>query len=456
MVRHHIMERYQKTYRPRLLKAQKSDAILEELVRAYFEFSRDNPAMIRIANWALLEGDGEPWEGEDDAHHLYYASIVEAQKRGSIRDSFHDLSGLTALGRSFINKKSERKKVTAMKKEFPHITETYGELFKLPYQALRWEALRTALEMEFFDHFKTPVTAEEIAIKLGLHPKNTEYFCNVLVSMELLVKSKGRFQNTSKTEAFFTTGKDTSLGKALLYMSSWSAPLLNGGMNTRLREGPPPPMDMQDPSVWARAMKETRNFNRCGRAQHMAREVSGLPEFGSFKKMMDMGCGDGMNGVAVAGSHPDVECILFDRPSVCAVAQQTIEEYGMEDRVHTLEGDFTRDSLGEGYDFIMANYCLGMDRDALPHIMEKVCHALTPQGVFMITTSVLTREETAPKDSLLSWLGPLMQGMDFALQPGIMEKEMFRVGFSWVETRTVTNLGAPHGPVVIITGRKKL
>ncbi len=58
---------------------------LEELIRALFNFYRDNPTLVRLSNWALLEGDTAPWSGEERLHHRYYSTLVRAQKEGIIR-----------------------------------------------------------------------------------------------------------------------------------------------------------------------------------------------------------------------------------------------------------------------------------------------------------------------------------------------------------------------------------
>ncbi len=68
--------------------------ILRNLMRAMFSYYRNNPTMVRIANWANLEGDHEAWGGESDWHHRYVGQIEAAQRRGEIRD---DISPFRAL-----------------------------------------------------------------------------------------------------------------------------------------------------------------------------------------------------------------------------------------------------------------------------------------------------------------------------------------------------------------------
>ena len=60
--------------------------ILESVMTSMFSYYRNNPTMVRIANWSLLEGDTEPWGGESEWHHLYIGLIRDAQARGEIRE----------------------------------------------------------------------------------------------------------------------------------------------------------------------------------------------------------------------------------------------------------------------------------------------------------------------------------------------------------------------------------
>ena len=111
-----------------------------------------------------------------------------------------------------------------MKKELPKPIFDSGKLFMLPYEALKWELLKSAIELNMFDLLGTPTSALEIAEKLSLHPANTEYMLDALVAMGCLTKTNNRYTNTHQTEQFLTTGKDTSLGSCLLFMSNWTMP----------------------------------------------------------------------------------------------------------------------------------------------------------------------------------------------------------------------------------------
>ena len=70
---------------------------LEALVRSMFAFYRDNPTMMRLANWGRLEGDLEPWPGEEQWHHLYVDRLRAAQRRGELRDDIAPYRALVLI-----------------------------------------------------------------------------------------------------------------------------------------------------------------------------------------------------------------------------------------------------------------------------------------------------------------------------------------------------------------------
>ena len=105
-----------------------------------------------------------------------------------------------------------------MKKSLPDPPMKDNGLFAFPYGALKWELLKTSIELHVYDHLTTPDTAEGLAAKLSAHVGNTELFLNALVALGCLSKADGFFKNTPMAQAFLSNGEDTSIGAFLLYM----------------------------------------------------------------------------------------------------------------------------------------------------------------------------------------------------------------------------------------------
>lgn len=343
-----------------------------------------------------------------------------------------------------------------MKKELPKPEFDTGTLFQLPQEALKWELLKTAIELDLFDQTKVERTSAEIADELSLHPANTEYALNALAGLGYLSKTDNRFRNTPQTELYLTSGRDTSIGRFLLLMEEWTLPVLNGGMKGLIKNGPPKKPDIVDPQIWERSARLSINHSRCGRAQIIARHVSGLPEFSSFTNILDLGAGPGIIGIAVTAAHPSAECVIFDQPVVTRVADEVVREYGMENRVTVKSGDYMRDDFGSGFELIMANFTLNFYRDRLDQIMTKVHDALRPGGVFMVTSDAQDQDGTKPADTVIGWLPTVLQGNDISFKTGQIARAMLEAGFASTEQKTLTdNELEAHGPMEMIIGRKR-
>lgn len=342
-----------------------------------------------------------------------------------------------------------------MKKPLPDPQMQAKELFALTHGAVKWELLKAALILNLFDGLSEPRTAEEVASAYAMHPPNTEHFLNALTALGYLVKNNGRYCNTSATESLLTRDKETFLGEALLFMEAWHRPLQNGVLLNLVRNGPTPMQDLADENLWQKAARISLNACRAGRAQAIASQVAALPEFPSFSRMLDLGSGAGMIGIAVAAAHPSLECWLFDKPAVCRVADEVIAEYGMEDRVATLGGDYLVGAIGEDYDFVMACHTLNYFCDRLEEILVKVHRALRPGGVFMVVSDGLIRERTAPADTVISWLSTALQGVGMSFERGKIADAMLQAGFVTTQNRMLEDVDIEtHGPVELTVGRK--
>ncbi|CCK81453.1 MULTISPECIES: methyltransferase [Desulfobacula] len=344
-----------------------------------------------------------------------------------------------------------------MKKSLP---TDFPELnyHELPYIAIRWETVKTALQLGLFDLLPEPQSASDIAVRVECDAKNTEYLLNALTALGYLYKKDGLFCNTEQTERFLTSRGDTGLAESLLAYDQWNEPALNGRMLTLVKEGAPLSRDMVSEQVWADSARKSINGSRCGRAQGIARLLSLLPDFDQWQKVLDIGAGPGLIGIAVAAAHPTLECCLFDRPVVIDVAQETIKEYGMEDRVKTISGDYSVDPFGEGYDAIIASYTLNFynETEKLAPIMEKCFAALNPGGSLIVFSDGLSEEKTQPTDMVISWLPTSLMGQDFSFEEEVLPRAMLAAGFDSVRTKTLTDqFISPLGVTEFHVGRKR-
>ncbi|MEA2051345.1 MAG: methyltransferase [Euryarchaeota archaeon] len=338
-------------------------------------------------------------------------------------------------------------------KKLPEVNERFEDLYRMLIGPIRSKLLLTGIELGIFNQLSEPKSAEAVADAIGTHSENTRLFLDGLAASDLTVKRNGLYQNTPVTQAFLVEGSSTFLGQMFTLQSQMWDPTIND-MSRLVKEGAPqhsPDTDMGSEEMWAQFAAFMANYERAGVAQQAVEIVSELPEFPSFRKMLDLGGGPGVTGIAIVGAHPSMKGVIFDRPAIIKVAETFITEYEMEDRMAVLAGDYNGDSIGEGYDLIWASNTLNFARHDLDSLMKKIYDALNPGGVFISFCEGLTNERTKTDFVVLSMMSIALMGQDMCFDQGEIGDSMLRVGFKSVRSRT---LDVPWSTADLDIGRK--
>ena len=337
-------------------------------------------------------------------------------------------------------------------RKLPEVNESFEELYRMLIAPIKSKLLLTGIELKVFDQLSEQRSAEAVAEALGTHPENTRLFLDGLAASDLVVKQDGLYQNTSVAQTFLVENTTVFLGP-ILTITAQTFFAIND-LPKLVKEGPPPPSpeaDMGSEQIWAQFASAVANGERAGIARQAPEIVSELPEFPSFKKMLDLGGGPGLIGIAIVAAHPSMKGVIFDKPAVVKVAETVIKEYEMEDRMEVLGGDFNHDPIGEGYDLIWASSALSLAKDDMDSLTKKIYDALNPGGVFLVLHEGLTYERTKPDAMVLSMMPLALTGQDMRFDQGFIADSMLRVGFKSVRSRT---LDTDWGPMDLDVGRK--
>ncbi|MBP2132495.1 SAM-dependent methyltransferase [Methanomicrobium sp. W14] len=340
-------------------------------------------------------------------------------------------------------------------RKMPKIKNSFKELYKKLLTNQETNIFIAAIKLGIFRELSYWKSSEELAEKHNFDPENTAVIMNSLASLDLIEKKKGLFRNLPAAEEFLASNDDTYLGEFFLSSFRWYN-LSSDDICSLVKYGPDKCMHKnktESEGIWAEQAELSVNYQRAGMVQLASRIVSSLPEFGSFRKMLDLGCGPGLFGISIAMGHPSMNAVLFDRPAVSKVAERLIGEYGMEDRVKAVGGDYINDPLGKNYDLVWASMTLNFAGDSLNDVIKKVCDSLNPGGVFVSFSDGKTNGGTKPKEMVLGTLMPALYGNDMGLNEGVIAGAMLKEGFKSVHSRAVMT---PVGEVMVDTARKEV
>jgi len=351
------------------------------------------------------------------------------------------------------------RKNTLEPRKLPVVNLNFIDLYRLVISPIKTSLLLAGIELRVFDLLSDPRSAEDVAEILKTHPEKTRTLLDGLAAFDLLEKKDGLYANSMMAETFLVETSPAFAGDFLCDQWRYIEPAL-GDMKGIIVRGPQieknrdhgTDNELQSEEDLARWLTAVAEYERAGMAQTVARLISELPEFPSFRKMLDLGGGPGLIGMAVVASHSTMKGVIFDLPPVAELAKKFVRDFGMVDRVVILPGDICDDPLGEGYDLIFASASLYTCKRDLDSAIEKVHAALNPGGVFASLHEGLTCEMTKPEIMKLGWLPSELRGRYLAFQRGEIRASMRRAGFVSISSRTVD---CPVGPLDLDVGRKR-
>lgn len=268
-----------------------------------------------------------------------------------------------------------------------------AEIFQLGYY---WETkiLLTAVSLDLFSVLDAkPKTAAEAAQRIGANARALELLMNALVAIGLLTKEGDRFANTSVAQTHLVKTAPGYVGHLLiLHDAEWNN---WGKLEQTIRTGRSPVTKHvfeTDPELGANVLSVLHRIGeQSGPA--LARRL----KLDEARTMLDLGGGAGTNAVAFCTVYPNLKATVFDLPQTLRVAERTVKQAGLEDRIILKPGNFNIDPLGGCYDFVLMSDVLHYQDAASNAALVKKVHAhLNPGGRLVIKDRFLDETGTSP------------------------------------------------------------
>jgi len=257
--------------------------------------------------------------------------------------------------------------------------------------------LLTAVELDLFTHVGTGANAADVARRAGTDPRATEILLNALAAIGALLKRDGTFFNTPATAQYLVAGSPDCARPALMHtvhlFDSWATLTRCVRSGTAVRAG----AGAED-SQWTESFIEAMHW----RAQKDAAELARIGRAQDVRRMLDVGGGSGVYSIAFAKANPALHAEVLDREPVTRIARRHILAEGLEDRVTTRVGDFTRDDLGSGYDLVLLSaICHMLSPEENRSLLARCFRALAPGGRLLIRDFILDPGKTSPPQAAL-------------------------------------------------------
>lgn len=271
---------------------------------------------------------------------------------------------------------------------------------------------------------------------------------SALVSMDFLDRDGDIFRNNQFSQTFLTNSSKFYQGGIVYMFENWYEAW--GGLYDTVKSGKPSALMHQ-----AYTDEETRNYmmGMHNRALSQSDVLTGMIDLSGKKQLMDVGCGPATFAVKFCEKYDGLNAVAMDREQNLKIAQEIVDQYGMQDRVELRPGDYNTDSLGEGNDAMLLSSMTNQESpENIKKLLKKCYDSMNKDGVIMIQEQLLHADKKGPQLAALIGVNQIINTVSGTSYSTAEMEEMLReVGFVDIESRQM----APPSPFIMVTGYKR-
>jgi ubiquinone/menaquinone biosynthesis C-methylase UbiE len=269
-----------------------------------------------------------------------------------------------------------------------------------------FQFLAAAVELDLFTLLSASpgLTREELADRMKIENQPARILLLGCGAVGLLRKEGDQYFNTSGAERFFSKANPANMVPAVRMANHIQyrpmarfTEALKTNTNVGLQEipGSAPNLYMrlaENPQL-EKIFHEMMSLVSLGTAAFLA----GAVDLSRHRKLLDVGGGEAMNAIALAGRWPELHVTVLDLPTVAETTRARLTEQGMGERVTAVGGDcFTEELPGE-FDAVLFSRFLGIwSEEKIRGLLAKAARALRPGASLYVVDALQDDDEMGP------------------------------------------------------------
>lgn len=288
--------------------------------------------------------------------------------------------------------------------------------------------LLSAVKFELFTTLAEKKTMSASAIKSHLHFKCTERnvfdYLDALTGLGFLIREglldTAKYSNSINSNFFLDKKKPTYIA-GLLDMLNNRLYGFWGNLEEGLLTGLPQNEAKDGKNVFDALYADTSRLKEFIFAMS-AIQMGGFTalaqkfDFSKLKSLVDIGGSAGLLSLMVAQHQSHINCITWDLPPVLPIANETIAQFHLQDRVKANAGDFFKDQFPKADIVTMGNILHDWDEETKLMLIQKAYDALPDGGAFVVIENIIDDERKNNVFGLMMSLNMLIEtgtGFDF-------------------------------------------
>ena len=252
----------------------------------------------------------------------------------------------------------------------------------------RAKVLQSAVEIGLFELLADRARTEpEIRAELGLHPRLTGDFLDVLVAMEFLSREGGVFANSPTASTFLVAGEPNYVGGTVARAATHNYAMW-GRLTEALRDGKAKSAGVAGPDAFRQTYQNPEQARRFlahmdANNSFVAGELDKWVPWADYDSFLDLGGARGNVAAELVRRRPHLQGGVFDLPDIEPYFDEHMRALGT-DRIQFHGGDFFAGRL-PNTDVAVFGHVL---HDWAPEIREKLLEiafaAVNPGGLVVV------------------------------------------------------------------------
>ena len=310
-------------------------------------------------------------------------------------------------------------------------------------------AIAAAVRVGLFDLLADgALPLDRIQSEMGWSHRGTRSMLDALTAMGFVELAADGFSASADAAAYLTRGADGSLwGLVDMEVDSFLSP---AALLEALAKDKATVYGGEDP--WAAHGADPERARAFTVAMHSVSErpAAGVAErldLSASRRLLDVGGGSGALSIALARANPELQCVIWDIPAVCPIADEYVRAAGCEGRVWSEAGDMVAEDYPAGFaQVLLSPLRHDWSFETGAELVAKAFAALPSGGRIVIHEKLVEDGDSGPLANRLVHLDMLVwtEGQQYRVSE--LTELLERSGFAGVERlRTAGYWSVVHG-----------